>query len=182
MEQRFSEQIFDFLKEADSGVPVKKLLAETLLEAEVIREVLKKKWRPHRLRREVVREMKSLELTERRALAVFGMSGSSLRYEPAADRNDDLLQQIVSMAKRYRRYGSEMIYLKLLRDGLQVNHKRVERREDSSSKAPPQEGAAGRPAATDSAVGGERSVVDRFCLRPDCVWPRTKDALHWDRF
>jgi transposase InsO family protein len=78
-------------------------------------------------RREVVREMKTLGLTERRALAAIGMSASSLRYMPAPDRNSDLRQRIVSLAQRYRRYGSEMIYLKLRQDGLQVNHKRVER-------------------------------------------------------
>lgn len=71
--------------------------------------------------------MKSLGLTERRALAAIGMSASSLRYQPAADRNADLRQRIVSLAQRYRRYGAEMIYLKLRQDGMHVNHKRVER-------------------------------------------------------
>jgi len=37
-------------------------------------------------RREVVREMKSLGLTERRALAAVEMSASSLRYVPACWR------------------------------------------------------------------------------------------------
>lgn len=71
--------------------------------------------------------MQALGLTERRALAAIGMSASSLRYVPAPDRNADLRRQIVSLAQRYRRYGSEMIYLKLRQDGLLVNHKRVER-------------------------------------------------------
>jgi putative transposase len=71
--------------------------------------------------------MKSLGLTERRALAAIGMSASSLRYVPAPDRNADLRQQIVSLAQRHRRYGSEMICLKLRQDGVMVNHKRVER-------------------------------------------------------
>jgi hypothetical protein len=38
-------------------------------------------------RRELVRWMQTKGLTERRGLAVVGMSASSLRYEPRPDRN-----------------------------------------------------------------------------------------------
>lgn len=71
--------------------------------------------------------MQALGSTERRALAVVGMSASSLRYQPAADRNTALREQIVTLAQRHRRYGAEMIYLKLRQAGELVNHKRVER-------------------------------------------------------
>ncbi|TDU25915.1 transposase InsO family protein [Panacagrimonas perspica] len=71
--------------------------------------------------------MQALGSTERRALAVVGMSASSLRYEPAADRNAVLREKIVKLAQRHRRYGAEMIYLKLRQAGELVNHKRVER-------------------------------------------------------
>jgi transposase InsO family protein len=71
--------------------------------------------------------MQALGSTERRALKVVGMSASALRYEPAPDRNADLRQQIVTLAQRHRRYGAEMIYLKLRQAGQVVNHKRVER-------------------------------------------------------
>ena len=71
--------------------------------------------------------MQALGSTERRALAVVGMSASALRYQPAPDRNTDLRQQIVTLAQRHRRYGAEMIYLKLRQAGQVVNHKRVER-------------------------------------------------------
>jgi transposase InsO family protein len=66
-------------------------------------------------------------LSERRALAVAGMSASSLRYQPAPNRNGALREAIVSLAHRHRRYGAGMIYLKLRQQGLVVNHKRVER-------------------------------------------------------
>ena len=71
--------------------------------------------------------MNSRGLSERRALAVAGMSASRLRYEPAPDRNGALRETIVSLAHRHRRYGAGMIYLKLRQQGLVVNHKRVER-------------------------------------------------------
>ena len=66
-------------------------------------------------------------LSERRALRVIGMSASSYRYQPTPDRNVDLRERIMALAHRYRRYGSEMIYLKLRQAGQVVNHKRVDR-------------------------------------------------------
>lgn len=78
-------------------------------------------------RRELVRHMVGRGLSERRALRVVGMSASALRYQPAPDRNHELRQRIVALAQRHRRYGASMIYLKLRQEGLQVNHKRVDR-------------------------------------------------------
>jgi putative transposase len=66
-------------------------------------------------------------LTERRCLAVVGVSASSLRYEPRPDQNAALRARIIALAQRHRRYGSPMIYLKLRQSGEMVNHKRVER-------------------------------------------------------
>jgi transposase InsO family protein len=66
-------------------------------------------------------------MSERKALKVVGMSASSLRYQPAPDRNVELRQEIVRLAQRHRRYGAGMIYLKLRQAGQRVNHKRVDR-------------------------------------------------------
>lgn len=71
--------------------------------------------------------MQSRGLSERRGLLMMRMSASALRYEPRADRNVRLREQIVALAQRHRRYGAEMIYLKLRQRGQLVNHKRVER-------------------------------------------------------
>ena len=78
-------------------------------------------------RRVLVRSMTERGLSERRALAVLGMSASALRYVPAPDRNAALRARIVALAHRYRRYGVGMIYLKLRQAGDVVNYKRVER-------------------------------------------------------
>jgi transposase InsO family protein len=78
-------------------------------------------------RRELVRWMHGKGLSERRALTVMRMSASALRYQCRPDRNVDLRAQIVTLAQRHRRYGAEMIYLKLRQAGELVNHKRVER-------------------------------------------------------
>ena len=78
-------------------------------------------------RRVLVRSMTERGLSERRALAVIGMSPSALRYAPAPDRNGALRTRIVALAHRHRRYGVGMIYLKLRQAGEMVNYKRVER-------------------------------------------------------
>ena len=78
-------------------------------------------------RRVLVRSMTERGLSERRALAVVGMSASAVRYQPAADRNAALRARIVALAHRHRRYGAGMIHLKLRQAGECVNHKRVHR-------------------------------------------------------
>ena len=79
------------------------------------------------VRRELVRWMQTRGMTERRCLAIAGMSASSLRYQPRPDRNTALRTRIVALAQRHRRYGVGMIHLKLQQAGEHVNYKRVER-------------------------------------------------------
>jgi transposase InsO family protein len=66
-------------------------------------------------------------LSERRVLRVIGMSPSAFRYQPVADRNSALKEKITALAQRHRRYGADMIYLKLRQAGEFINHKRVDR-------------------------------------------------------
>ncbi len=78
-------------------------------------------------RRTLVREWIGRGASERRALAVIGMSASALRYCPREDRNVELRERICALAYRHRCYGVGMIYLKLRKEGCIVNYKRVER-------------------------------------------------------
>ena len=78
-------------------------------------------------RRVLVRSLTERGLSERRALAVVGMSPSALRYTPAPVRNATLRERIVALAHRHRRYGAGMIHLKLRQAGEPANHKRVHR-------------------------------------------------------
>ncbi|WP_397293131.1 IS3 family transposase [Pandoraea sputorum] len=157
MKKRFTEeQIIGFLREAQTGIPIKDLCrrhdfseasyylwrskfggmsvpdAKRLNELEAENARLKKQLAESLLENEVTREAlreKSGErsLSERRALRVIGMSAIAYRYQPAPDRNQALRAQILALAQRHRRYGSGMIYLKLRQSGMPVNHKRVER-------------------------------------------------------
>jgi putative transposase len=78
-------------------------------------------------RRELVRHMVDKGLSQRRALAVAGMSASAYRYVRRPDGNGELRKQIRALAQRHKRYGVEMIHMKLRQAGWHVNHKRVER-------------------------------------------------------
>ena len=128
-------------------------------------------------RRALVRNLTESGLSERRALAVIGMSASSLRYTPAPDPNGALRARIIALAHRHRRYGAGMIYLKLRQEGHQVNHKRVERlytdaqlqvRRRRRKKVPVAERHPLAPAGP--ARGTERGLVRRF--RPSTAPPR----------
>ena len=66
-------------------------------------------------------------ISERRSLRIARLSASALRYNAQPDKNVELREQITNLAHRYKRYGAEMIYLKIRQTGLLVNHKRVER-------------------------------------------------------
>lgn len=55
------------------------------------------------------------------------MSASPLHRQPRPDHNEVLRARIAALAPQCRRYGAEMVYLKLRQAGDRVNHKRVER-------------------------------------------------------
>jgi hypothetical protein len=71
-------------------------------------------------RRELVRQMVDKGLSERRSLAIAGMSTSAYRYATRADRNGALRQRILALAQRHKHYGVRMIHLKLRQAGLLV--------------------------------------------------------------
>jgi putative transposase len=100
------------------NVKLKKLLAEAMLEKRG-EQGAASNW---------VRWMQTKGLSQRRGLAIAGMSASSLRYQPRPDRNTHLRHRIVAVTQqRHRRYEAGMIYLKLRQAGQCVNHTQVER-------------------------------------------------------
>ncbi|WP_139052539.1 IS3 family transposase [Xanthomonas cannabis] len=116
------------LKDLESeNARLKKLLAEQLFENDLIKDALRKKLVSAPARCTLVREWIGRGASERRALAVIGMSASTLRYCPREDRNVELRERICALAHRHRRYGVGMIYLKLRQEGRILNYKRVER-------------------------------------------------------
>ncbi len=78
-------------------------------------------------RREVVRQLQGLGLSERRALKLVGMSASTLRYRPRDDGNGRLRERLTELAGQHRRHGYRMLHSRLRIDGWAINVKRTYR-------------------------------------------------------
>ncbi|WP_420496748.1 IS3 family transposase [Vibrio fluvialis] len=113
----------------DENARLKKLLAETLLDAEALKIALSPKVLTVEDKRKAVKIIqKSTQLSERRACLLVGIQRASLRYQPQANREDDKLQaRIKELALERRRFGYRRIHRLLRREGFDVNHKRVYR-------------------------------------------------------
>ena len=66
-------------------------------------------------------------LSERTACKLLGVERSSYRYEPRPDRNAELREALVKMARQKPRYGYRRLHALLSRRGHEVNVKRVYR-------------------------------------------------------
>lgn len=67
-------------------------------------------------------------VSERRACRVVGICRSSLRYRPTPRKDEPAVRQrLRELARERRRFGYRRLHVLLMREGLQVNHKRVER-------------------------------------------------------
>ncbi|MGE0348556.1 IS3 family transposase [Hydrogenophaga sp.] len=106
---------------------LKKLLANSMLEIDAMREVLKGKVKAVAARREVVRQLQELGLSERQALRLVGMSASTLRYLPRDDGNGELRERLTQLAGQHRRHGYRMLHNRLRFDGWAINVKRTYR-------------------------------------------------------
>ena len=78
-------------------------------------------------RREVVRQLQRLGLSERQALRLVGMSASTLRYGARNDGNLDLRVRLKELAGQHRRHGYRMLHNRLLHEGWAINVKRTYR-------------------------------------------------------
>jgi putative transposase len=78
-------------------------------------------------RREVVRQLQGLGLSERQALRLVSMSASTLRYEPRDDGNGRLRERLTELAGQHRRHGYRMLHSRLRIDGWAINVKRTYR-------------------------------------------------------
>ena len=66
-------------------------------------------------------------MSERTACKLLGVERSSYRYEPRPDRNADLREELLKLARQKPRYGYRRLHALLGRRGQEVNVKRVYR-------------------------------------------------------
>ncbi|MGI8960666.1 MAG: IS3 family transposase [Bryobacteraceae bacterium] len=69
--------------------------------------------------------METFGISERRACGLFGVWRSSCRYRRKPNGNEELRQQLVSLAHERPRFGYRRLGVLLAREGKQVNHKRL---------------------------------------------------------
>jgi putative transposase len=66
-------------------------------------------------------------VSERRACKLLGVDRASYRYEPKPDRNAQLREELVQLARQKPRYGYRRLHAVLERRGEAVNVKRIYR-------------------------------------------------------
>lgn len=66
-------------------------------------------------------------MSERTACKLLGVERSSYRYEPRPDRNAELREALIKLARQKPRYGYRRLHALLSRRGYEVNVKRVYR-------------------------------------------------------
>ena len=78
-------------------------------------------------RRQAVRALMDHGLPITRACTAAGISRSSLHYQSRRTDNVELVERIKEIRKKKPRWGYKRVHAKLRKEGLVVNHKRVER-------------------------------------------------------
>jgi putative transposase len=78
-------------------------------------------------RKMVAEVMASHHLSQRRACGLIGITLRASRHQPGPDRDHQLRQRLRVLAEIHRRWGCPMLYRVPRREGLGVNHKRIER-------------------------------------------------------
>lgn len=70
----------------------------------------------------------SYRISERRACKLVGIGQSSKRYTPVRSvENEAITQRLIELAARWKRFGYRRLHVQLLREGVQINHKRTYR-------------------------------------------------------
>lgn len=112
----------------EENAKLKKLVADLSLDKAILQDVLSKKLvRPVDRKEAATYLLKHYSISERRTCAVLKIYRNSYRYESKKDRQAVLRKRIREIAEVRIRYGYRRIHVLLLREGWEINHKRVYR-------------------------------------------------------
>ncbi|WP_246082555.1 IS3 family transposase [Rubellimicrobium rubrum] len=112
----------------EENARLKKLLAEAMLDAAVLRDVGGKKVvTPTARRAAVVHARAAFALSERRACVALGFDRSSMRYRSGRDDDAELRKRLRGLASERRRFGWRRLMILLAREGITPNHKKLRR-------------------------------------------------------
>ena len=106
---------------------LKQLVADLTLDKQMLQEACEKLLKPAQKRAVVQFFRVGYQVSERRACRVAGVLRSSCRYRSQARDQAPLRQRLRELAAVRVRYGYRRLHVLLGREGLRVNHKRVDR-------------------------------------------------------
>lgn len=117
-------------------------------------------------------------MSERRACRVLGQHRSTQRRIPQGREDEDqLVADMIRLAKRYGRYGYKRVTALLRNDGWHVNHKRIERLwKREGLKVPPKQPKKGRLWLNDGSCVRLRPEYPNHVWSYDFVHERTHDG------
>ncbi|MGM5010254.1 IS3 family transposase [Rhizobium sp. 969_B3_N1_2] len=102
----------------DENTRLKKLLAEQMLDAAALRELLGKKMVRPAAKREAVTHLKAvMGLSERRACQIVSADRKTIRYRSNRPPEVDLRAKLRDLANERRRFGYRRLFILLRRDG-----------------------------------------------------------------
>src|SRR5690349_10023882 len=78
-------------------------------------------------KRAAVKVLQAQGLSERAACRLLDLGRSTQRYAPVTPADGELRSLVKELANKYRRFGYRRLHLKVLKQGLVVNHKAVQR-------------------------------------------------------
>lgn len=78
-------------------------------------------------RRDLAEEINAEGISKRRSCTLAGISRSAYDYRPIEKDDAPIVRRLEEISKRHPREGSQKAYKQLRREGLVINHKKVER-------------------------------------------------------
>jgi putative transposase len=88
------------------------------------------------MRTDVAFACQQFEVSERRACKLLGVDRGSYRYEPRPDRNAQLREALIALARQKPRYGYRRLHALLVRRDHPASVMRIYRRVLSDAKNP----------------------------------------------
>ncbi|WP_205511739.1 IS3 family transposase [Rhodopseudomonas sp. BR0M22] len=111
----------------DENAKLKKLLAEQMLDAAALRELLSKMVGPAAKREAVAHLQTVMDLLERRACQIVGADRKMVRYRSHRPPDTELRARLRDLANERRRFGYRRLHVLLRHEGHLVNRKRTQR-------------------------------------------------------
>ncbi|MBM3564336.1 MAG: IS3 family transposase [Alphaproteobacteria bacterium] len=112
----------------DENARLKKLLADQMLDAAALRELLFKKMVGPAVKREAVAHLRAvMGLSERRACCIVEIDRKTVRYLPRRSADTELRAKLRDLANARRRFGYRRLFILLRQDGEKSGKNRIYR-------------------------------------------------------